>query len=235
MDDSVTDATPGHELETDHALIVQLLGRLADRPESATLWLNAGRARLPVRLKGVELASGRLLLRMPEEAKDQLTESALTDSAVCVMNLPDSSIRFGCGKPEFVQDRKTVTVSIPESVYRLSRRSGFRVPLPRAASLRVGTVDGERDGHAVDVLDLSLGGLGLLAGPDYAAAREFGECTLDLPGGPSLEVDLRVCNRAPFMRLDGRQGVRLGLAFVGLPPIIRSRLRRYLEALESHQ
>ncbi|MEX0732309.1 MAG: PilZ domain-containing protein [Aquisalimonadaceae bacterium] len=237
MEYSAADATPGHLLETNPTEIAGLLQTLVRRPGSAALWLNAGRARMTVQLEAVELdnGNGRLLLRMPADAQPALEAATDEDAAVCVMNLPDCSIRFACGRPELLRKELTVAVSMPESVYRLSRRSGFRVPLPSSACLHVGTADGEHDGQSIEALDLSLGGLGLLAGQDYAAVRQLGECVLELPDGPRVEADLRVCNRAPFMRLNGEQGVRLGLAFLGLPPVVRVRLRRYLEALESGQ
>lgn len=231
--DGVIDVTPGHLLETDPAAIVGLLDRLTGHLNSATLWLNAGRSRLAVRLQGVEVERERLLLLLPPEMASSLDEGALADGAVCVLNLPDSSIRFACGRPEKLGESYTISVAIPDSVYKLARRSGFRVPAPSSTRLRVGTVDGEHDGQSLEVLDLSLGGVGVLANADYAAAREFGDCVLELPDGPRLEADMRVCNRAPFMRLNGEQGVRLGLAFLGVRPVIQMRLRRYVAALEN--
>lgn len=235
MENSSTDTTPGHNMETDPAVIMALLHRLIRHRGAAALWLNAGRARMTVQLEGVELDSRRLLLRMPAKASPVLKAVTSTEAAVCVMDLPECSIRFACECPEPDREGRTIAVSLPESVYRLSRRSGFRVPLPPLAKLHIGTTDGEPDGQIIEALDLSLGGVGLLASSDYAAVREFGECLLELPDGPRVSSDLRVCNRAPFMRLNGEQGVRLGLAFRGLAPAARSRIRHYLEALECAQ
>lgn len=231
MEISITETTPGHSMETDAAVIKNLLHRLIRQNGAAALWLDSGLARVTVQLEGVELDSGHLLLRMPAEASPVLEKVTSSESVVCVMNHPECSIRFACEIPASISQNRTVAVAIPEAVYRLSRRSGFRVPLPPSARLHVGTVDGEPDGQVIDALDLSLGGVGLLASLEYAAVRELGECLLELPDGPRVPGDLRVCNRAPFMRLNGEQGVRLGLAFRGLAPAVRSRVRRYLESL----
>ena len=231
-DISTGEPAPGLSLERDPAIVRRLLASAATGGGAMALWLNAGRMRMLVDLGRLEVGRDRLRMRLPAGYSPPV--DAPDADAVCVLNLVDGSLRFACRAVCLhVQDDGTfLSTAIPDVVYLLRRRAGFRVPMADEAWLYT-HIDDDGSEQRLEVLDLSFGGVGVLAEPDFPDLERLEGARLELPGLQPLVTDFRICNRSPFMLRDSRPGLRLGLAFPGLPAVARSRLRAYVQRLES--
>ncbi len=146
------------------------------------------------------------------------------------------------------EGRTAARIRLPESVLRLQRREFFRVrpPISKPALClipydppaerevpRKPTATTKQHYESLRVLDLSVGGLALLACPQ-ALKLPHGEkiegCFLDLPGVGSINLSVVVRNLDPIVCDDNR---RLGCEFADLSPASRMALQRYVNKVEA--
>lgn len=141
--------------------------------------------------------------------------------------------------------RPAFRIALPESVLRLQRREFFRVrpPVTKPATCLI-PYDLEQSCvptqplakqhyESLRVLDLSVGGLAMLACPK-AVILPRGEriegCYLDLPGVGSVNLSVIVRNLDPEA---GDETRRLGCEFADLSPASRMALQRYVNRVEA--
>lgn len=106
---------------------------------------------------------------------------------------------------------------------RLERRHADRISANGSAVLRLG---GTREGHAVDLLDLSTGGMRCAVDSGVPLAHgDTVEAELKLNGTP-VTVHARVLHREPR---DGR--VDIGLQFLAPDPTVVARIGEYVQGL----
>ena len=163
---------------------------------------------------------------------------ALARDIVVVAFLDSTKIQFTLAgaQPVDHQGRAAFRLRLPRRVLRIQRRgaprrnpSGGRPPVCRVPV--PGTVD---QYEPVRVLDISLGGLAVLATPRlFHLARDqvVGPCHLDLPELGQIGVSLRVRYMEAWPSEVG--GRRCGCEFVELGDGARRSLQRYLERLEA--
>jgi len=163
---------------------------------------------------------------------------ALARDIVVVAFLDSTKIQFTLAGAEPVdhQGRAAFRLRLPQRVLRIQRRgaprrspSGGRQPICRVP------VPGTADQYEpVRVLDISLGGVAVLATPrlfDLARDQVVGPCHLDLPELGQIGVSFRVrYMEASPSEVGGR---RCGCEFVELGDGARRSLQRYLERLEA--
>lgn len=144
------------------------------------------------------------------------------------------------------EGRQAMRIRLPESVLRLQRREFFRVRPPvskpalclipyESAEEKKATRKFGKQQHfeSLRVLDLSVGGLALLACPhalDLPRGEKIEGCFLDLPGVGSINLSVVVRNLDPVVREDTR---RLGCEFADLSPASRMALQRYVNKVEA--
>lgn len=134
------------------------------------------------------------------------------------------------GRPAFIG-------AVPGTLLRLQRREFFRLATPVATPIRLCTTL-VPEGRAVDVslLDISGGGVGLMAPLDLAGLLERGRmlenCRIMLPGEGLLAATLCVRNLFDVTTRGGSRYVRVGCEFVGLPTARLTAVQRYIIHVE---
>ena len=134
------------------------------------------------------------------------------------------------GRPAFIG-------AVPGTLLRLQRREFFRLATPVATPIRLCTTL-MPEGRAVDVslLDISGGGVGLMAPLDLAGLLERGRmlenCRIMLPGEGLLAATLCVRNLFDVTTRGGSRYVRVGCEFVGLPTARLTAVQRYIIHVE---
>lgn len=173
-------------------------------------------------------------------AGDVQRSIALAGDIVVVAFLDSTKIQFTLAGAESVDHhgRAAFRLRLPRRVLRIQRRSvPRRNPNPsggRPAICRVpipGSVDRYEPAR---VLDISLGGLALLATPrlfDLSRDQVVGPCHLDLPELGQIGVSLRLRYMEAWPGEVG--GHRCGFEFVELGDGARRSLQRYLGRLEA--
>jgi c-di-GMP-binding flagellar brake protein YcgR len=173
-------------------------------------------------------------------AADRTAQGALYKAreVVVVAFLENAKLQFTVTGAEATthQSRPAFRVRLPQQVLRLQRRSTVRQqPLPARPATCLVPVPGENARYeSVRVLDLSTGGLAMLAHPiqfDPPTDRVLEPCYLDLPEVGQITVALRV-RYVDTLAGDGG-GRRFGCEFVDLGgPALRT-LQRYMNRLEA--
>jgi c-di-GMP-binding flagellar brake protein YcgR len=134
------------------------------------------------------------------------------------------------GRPAFIG-------TVPDQLLRLQRREFFRLSTPVVNPIRLCTTLGP-DERVIDVslLDISGGGVGLMATPDLAALLEKGQmledCKIMLPGEGLLVARLCVRNMFDVTTRSGARYVRVGCEFVDLQASRLSAVQRYIIQIE---
>lgn len=175
-------------------------------------------------------------------ASDPAAQTAIYASIqlVVVAFLDNVKIQFTVGTAEPVQfdGRPAFRVRLPQQLLRMQRRSCARrqPPQTRPAACLVPSPAGGGQYESVRVIDLSAGGLAMLAHPqqfELPLERDIEHCYLDLPGVGQISVTLRV--RHVDRAVVGGHGRRCGCEFVNLGPSASRMLQRYLNRLDSDQ
>ena len=162
----------------------------------------------------------------------------LARDIVVVAFLDSTKIQFmlAGAEPAGHQGRAVFRLRLPRRVLRIQRRGAPRrnPSSGRPAICRV-PVPGRADQYEpARVLDISLGGVAVLATPrlfDLARDQVVGPCHLDLPELGQIGVSLRVRYMEAWPSEVG--GRRCGCEFVELGDGARRSLQRYLERLEA--
>lgn len=217
--------------------IAALLGELCHRGSLVTLYYDGAAGFAVGNVLDVDAEREAVVLDCAGD-NDVQRSIALAGDIVVVAFLDSTKIQFTLTGAEPVdrQGRAAFRLRLPRRVLRIQRRSvPRRNPSGgRPAICRV-PVPGSADQYeATRVLDISLGGLAILATPRlFALARDqvVGPCRLDLPELGQIGVSLRVRYLEAWPSEVG--GRRCGCEFVDLGDGARRCLQRYLERLEA--
>lgn len=166
---------------------------------------------------------------------------ASTDELVCATQLDGIKIQFALNGIQEVtyQGRDAFLANRPERLLRLQRREFYRLVAPVTHALTclipVPQEDGEPRSIEARVLDISGGGMAIIAPPedmDFIPGMEFDGCRVNLPEFGPVSVRMRVRN---VFRLTNRNGVevlRVGCEFVDLPNSANNLIQRYIFKVE---
>jgi len=163
---------------------------------------------------------------------------ALAADIVVVAFLDATKIQFTLAGAEPVEHegRAAFRLHLPRRLLRIQRRSASRRTPPggRPAACRVPVPGNASQHESVRVIDISLGGLAILATPrlfELSRDQVVGPCYLDLPEIGQIGVTLRVRYLEAWP--SERGGRRCGCEFVDLGDGARRSLQRYLDQLEA--
>jgi c-di-GMP-binding flagellar brake protein YcgR len=163
---------------------------------------------------------------------------AASDRLTFVTFVGNIKTQFSAGTAAPTQFEKlpALRIRLPDSVMRLQRRNFYRVPTPKGAPLtcEVPLPDGSRAVMEVD--DLSVGGLAMLAGPAstaFEAGTVFRDCRIELPDHGVILTALELRNHRELRHGDAVQGrVRLGCRFLKLDGTVENLIQRYINHIE---
>ncbi|MES2771237.1 MAG: flagellar regulator YcgR PilZN domain-containing protein [Pseudomonadota bacterium] len=137
------------------------------------------------------------------------------------------------------EGKASFSAQLPELLLRLQRREFFRLATPMVQPIKCSLPrvrpDGELQVLTTQILDISVGGIGLLIAPaqseDYAIGTVFEGCHFDLPGEGSLRVVL--CVRTVSLAHNQHPtGLRIGCNLVALTSAQEGMIQRYVTRIE---
>lgn len=215
--------------------IAALLGELRHRGSLVTLYYDNAAGFTVGSVLDVDAEREAVVLDCAGDG-DVQRSLVLPGDIVVVAFLDSTKIQFtlGEGEPVAWQGRSAVRFRLPRRALRIQRRSVPRRSLSggRPAVCRV-PVPGSADQYEpARVLDISLGGLAMLATPrlfDLSRDQVVGPCRLDLPELGQIEVLLRVRYLEAWPSQVGSH--RCGCEFVDLGDGARRSLQRYLDRM----
>ncbi|WP_291995052.1 flagellar brake protein [Candidatus Accumulibacter sp. ACC003] len=223
------------------AEIVAALRSLIQRRALVSACIDPGRIFLLTSVLDLDSDSGELLLDWGHDehvngqalAASQLILSAEVDKVKVQFTLHDLAEGSLDGRPAF-------RAALPNEVLRLQRREYFRLSTPIARPVKFVTtikrVDGSTLVAEASLLDISGGGVGLMATPSLAALLPRGstlnDCKMTLPDEGLLVGRLCVRNKFDVTTRGGARYVRVGCEFINLPGARMSMVQRYITRIE---
>jgi len=223
------------------AEIVAVLRALIERRALVSVYFNQGRSFLLTSVLNIDTASGYLILEGGREdtinsqalQAEQLILTAAVDKVKVQFTLRHLAETRNAGHPAF-------RAELPDQVLRLQRREYFRLSTPVAKPVKFVATLRRADGSALvleaSLLDLSGGGVGLMATPSLAALLQRGavltDCKMTLPDEGLLVANLCVRNKFDVTTKSGSRYIRVGYEFISLPGVRMSMVQRYITRVE---
>jgi c-di-GMP-binding flagellar brake protein YcgR len=132
-------------------------------------------------------------------------------------------------------DESLICVSCPNVLYRIQRRSGFRIkPLRSLEAICAVRLDSNRI-EPWTIFDLSIVGVGLWL-PESAKAPNVGtiwrSCLIQIERTMPVDADLRVAVTTPIKTGSNDTRTLIGCAFLNPPPEVQRMLQRTVIELE---
>jgi len=135
--------------------------------------------------------------------------------------------------------RDALRGDVPDALLRLQRREYYRLTAPVAnplkCSIPVKLADGSQTLVATTVIDISGGGLAMMAPPEgveFETDHLFENCRIDLPDVGTLNATLRVRSIFEVTLRSGARVKRSGCQFVDLPAHMTTLIQRYIIRVE---
>lgn len=163
-------------------------------------------------------------------------------SLICTTSVERVKVQFALAGLRTVQfeNRPAFASALPVELLRLQRREYFRVSTPIAKPLccAMPLVDGKGEESILQLplLDISAGGLGLMANTDqvvfFDSGRVFENCVLPLPGEAPIRLKLRVRNFFEVTNRVGSRYIRVGCEYLDLSGAPLNYIQRYITHLE---
>jgi len=169
-------------------------------------------------------------------------KALLARKLIFTTNIDKVKVQFSLDKLSQTESegRTAFLAMVPERLLRLQRREYYRLSTPIANPIRLSATLRRSDNSAVSValplLDISGGGVGLMAALDQASLFQRGDtlsdCKMMLPDEGLLVVTLCVRSMFDVTTRSGSHHVRLGCEFVGLPAARLTTVQRYITRIE---
>lgn len=224
---------------------------LTEPEQIAPLLLELCRRQIPIslRLDNSELYSASSVLDVDlQQQRLQLDASAAQAINACLSRgipvhvhaqLDKVDVRFILSGLDASQLdlNKTFSARFPTRLLHLQRRELYRLstPLSRWPECEI-TLGGVREFTVkLRVADIGSGGMALihdLSAEHLGVGQSLQQCRLHLPDGPTLGIDIRICNDRTIIGADGRALRRTGIAFDNLTHSSQNHLSRYIFALD---
>lgn len=159
----------------------------------------------------------------------------------CVTNLAKVKVQFilrGLTKIEH-QERPAFRAKLPDSLLRLQRREFYRLTMPVTRPLKclmpMPQADGTTKAVEADVMDISGGGLAIIAPPEGIPLLEGAEiphCRIELPEVGTINATLRICTLFEITLRSGARLKRSGCQFINLSSSMQAMIQRYILKVE---
>jgi len=221
------------------AEVLAILRSLNQRRALISAYFDEGRTFLLTSLLAIDGDNLILELGRDDEvnrqvlAADHIVLTATVDKVKVQFTLPRLvATRYG-GRPAF-------GAVLPDKVLRLQRREYFRLSTPVARPVKFSSSIKRPDRSVMTIeaslLDISGGGVGLMATPALAALLPRGcvlaDCKMALPDEGLLVANLCVRNKYEVTTRTGSRYVRIGCEFIALPGARMSMVQRYITRVE---
>ncbi|MDR1890308.1 MAG: flagellar brake protein [Zoogloeaceae bacterium] len=161
---------------------------------------------------------------------------------ICTTSVDRIKVQFALSGLREIQfeGRAAFASSLPTELLRLQRREYFRVSTPIAKPLccemPVIAENGEQSTLQLPLLDISAGGLGLMANTCqvdfFDPGRVFEDCVLPLPDEAPIHLNMRVRNVFEVTNRVGSRYIRVGCEYLDVPGLPLNHIQRYITHLE---
>lgn len=172
--------------------------------------------------------------RGPDPAIDQ----ALAASEKVAFNTAHDQIRVLFSTPSLtlaeLAGEQVLRAEMPTELLRFQRREYYRLPTPMSHPVKCLISIGEITLETV-VLDISIGGLGVLAYSQDVKLREgetYHGCRLSLPDAGNYVVSLKIRAIYEQVMKNGALSRRVGCQFIDLAPSVETDIQRYIIRVE---
>lgn len=221
--------------------IAAILRALMQKRALISAYFNKNRSFLLTAVLAVDTAAGKLVLDYGRESETNrlalLAEKLLLTAAVDKVK-----VQFTLGKLSETQHAglPAFSAALPDKLLRLQRRECFRLSTPITKPVKCTATIRREDGSTclleAPLLDISGGGIGLMAPPSLAALLQRGaimsDCKVSLPDEGLLVASLCVRNKLDSTTRGGSHYVRIGCEFIALPGTRMNMLQRYINRIE---
>jgi len=220
--------------------ILFILRAMRDKGDLITVYFNHGNDFLLTSLLSVSAEANAM--QLDPGSNSVMNRKALEADKLIFMATHDKvKIQFTVkrlAKSEY-QGREAFRATIPDELLRLQRREFYRLTAPIAHPLRcvipLRMADGSRTTVETTVIDISGGGLGVMAPPEgleFETDHLFENCRIELPEVGTVLATLRVRNIFEFTTRSGAKTRRAGCQFVDLPGPMLTLIQRYIIRIE---
>lgn len=214
--------------------IIYLLRAVMQKTELVTAYFNQGRDFFLTSLLAVEADHVVLDYGANEALNRKILESR---KVVFLTSLERVRVQFTASRIETTTfgGRPAFRIPLPDSLLKLQRREYYRIATPIMTPLTCGIprVDGGR--IDVSIVDISVGGVGILGCPPELALEEgaiYPGCRITLPEIGEIVTDIQVRSIVDVTLRSGQATKRWGCQFVNLPANMQVLLQRYIIRLE---
>lgn len=192
-----------------------------------------GRGRLLTTLVAVEAQYLEL-----DCGADAEMNARLTSGQPANLDTTHAGVRVQFSVPAMAQIEQAgqyvLRAPLPRELLRLQRRAYYRLAtsLVNPVKCRIDTGQGVVD---ATVVDLSVGGVGILAYPPMPpleVGRVYSHARLSLPGLEAFELSLTVRCLFEIVLRNGRRSHRAGCQFTALPPGLEAELQCIITRME---
>ena len=215
--------------------IERILSGVMDKRALVTAYSENNNGFVVTSLVAVDPAGKAIYLGLGPDAK---LNQALVDSRQVSFNTAHDQIRVLFSTPGVeittLAGEKVFKAEMPTEVLRFQRREFYRLPTPLLNPIKCLI---KLDGTALEttVIDISLGGVGVLAYHDIQSLQEgdiYRNCELVLPDAGSYMVSLHVRALYEPTLKNGVSTRRAGCKFIDLAPSIETDIQRYIIRVE---
>jgi flagellar brake protein len=217
--------------------ILTILQDVIDRRALITLYFNQGEEHVVTTLLNVNPEFEELVF--DSAVRDDMNKRIVQSRRVTFVSFVDQiKIQFRTQSAELTtfEGRTALRIRVPDSVMRLQRREAFRVNTPKAGPLYC-EIDLPESGKTRFVIgDLSVGGIGILAGPatfEFKPGVVFDHCRIDLPEHGNFNASLEIRHGNGFAKdAQGKPRYHYGCQFLNLSGPVVNLIQRYINQLE---
>ncbi len=220
--------------------ILFILRAMREKGSLLTVYFNQGNDFLLTSLLAVT-ADGAGMLLDPGSNAESNRKALASDKLTFIASHEKVKIQFTVKRivrTEY-QGREAFRAAVPDELLRLQRREFYRLTTPIAHPLRcvipVKLADGSKSIIESTVIDLSGGGLAVIAPPEgveFETDHLFENCRIDLPDVGTVTATLRVRSLFEFTLRSGAKSKRAGCQFVDLPGHMLTLIQRYIIRVE---
>lgn len=223
------------------AEILAVLRSLIQKGALITVYFDEGRSFLLTSMIALSADNNEFIFDLGSN-EEMNRRALLTKKLIFTTNVDKVKIQFSLNRVSLTQNagRPAFLGAVPETLLRLQRREYFRLGTPIANPITLNATVRRADGSAlmiaVPLLDVSGGGIGLMAAPDQAELFQRGDmlpdCKMMLPDEGLLVTTLCVRNMFDVTTRSGSRYVRVGCEYVNLPPARLTMVQRYITRVE---
>jgi c-di-GMP-binding flagellar brake protein YcgR len=215
-----------HKLE-----ILHILRAIIHQREILTVYFGTGDHFLITSLLAIDEHGGNLILGYgaDESSCQRLLRSPNID---CSSTQDGVKVLFSAASVRKTshEGQAAFAVPIPATLLKMQRREYYRMMTPMLNPLKC-QIQGPNGPVETNVVDISVGGLGVLAHPqgiDLVVGQVYPGCRIDVREGGPVIASIAIRSHFLVTLKNGHTSHRVGCQFIDLPASEEARLQKYI-------